>query len=301
MLGNFDAKATFSLPFDQGSNERHAFHVNRPLLHAARPGTLHDQDFYEFFWIETGTCTHFINGTSLTLSPGDLVFVRPADAHAFQRTGTERCLMVNIAFSSETADHLVDRYREELDGKFFWANSDLPVMKQLDARQLRDLKQLEGNLVSGTRTLARIECTLLELMTGILGPRFEMPADTPPWLAVACESIREPDNLRRGVSALVEISNRSHEHVSRTFRQVFGQSPSTYVNRVRMEFAARELSETNAPIIDIALDCGIEDLSHFYKLFRGAYGTTPMKYRKSNQLDLVQPKPTDNMRRIAAE
>jgi AraC family cel operon transcriptional repressor len=46
-----------------------------------------------------------------------------------------------------------------------------------------------------------------------------------------------------------------------------------------MEFAARELRVTSRPIADIALDCGLNNLSHFYSLFRSAHGQTPRAYR----------------------
>jgi AraC family cel operon transcriptional repressor len=46
-----------------------------------------------------------------------------------------------------------------------------------------------------------------------------------------------------------------------------------------MEFAAGELRTTLRPIIEIALECGISNLSHFYGLFKTAHGTTPRAYR----------------------
>lgn len=278
---------TIKLRNEMGSDE--AFRVNRPFIDSSKPLILHDHEFYECFWIETGTCFHFINGREEVLNAMDLVFIRPADRHAFQNKGSSPCLMINIAFSAETARHLHTRYHDELDEQFFWSSKKMPLAFSLDPDQVSDLKKLERNLDRGSRSLVRIETFLLELMTNVLAVSDEVPSETPHWLAAACEQVHDLEHLRRGVPALVDLTGKSHEHVSRTFRKIFGQSPSAYINRLRMEFAARNLEESNASIIDIALDCGTEDLSHFYKLFRSVYGTTPRKYRKRTQLNLVHP------------
>jgi AraC family cel operon transcriptional repressor len=39
-------------------------------------------------------------------------------------------------------------------------------------------------------------------------------------------------------------------------------------------------------ILDIALDCGIGNLSHFYSLFRAETGMTPRAYRLSHRQPL---------------
>jgi len=55
------------------------------------------------------------------------------------------------------------------------------------------------------------------------------------------------------------------------------------VNRVRSEHSADQLIRTQVPIAEIAADVGLENLSHFYRVFRDTFGTTPHKYRKLHQ------------------
>jgi AraC family cel operon transcriptional repressor len=52
------------------------------------------------------------------------------------------------------------------------------------------------------------------------------------------------------------------------------------VNEARLAWAAARLAESDEPIMDIAYDCGLENLSHFYRLFRRRFGTTPQWHRK---------------------
>ena len=86
------------------------------------------------------------------------------------------------------------------------------------------------------------------------------------------------------------LTGHSHPHVSRAMRRYLGQSPSEYVNRQRMTYAARLLTTDHDPLPEIAEACGIPNLSHFHKLFRTRYGMTPLQYRQQFQRHVVQPR-----------
>ena len=57
-----------------------------------------------------------------------------------------------------------------------------------------------------------------------------------------------------------------------------------------MNHAARRLTGTSAPLLEIATDCGLPNLSHFHKLFFTADGETPLRYRRTRQKNLIQPR-----------
>ena len=56
-----------------------------------------------------------------------------------------------------------------------------------------------------------------------------------------------------------------------------------------MQYAAMALGSSDQSISGVALDCGIENMSHFYKLFRAHYGVTPRAYRTVHARNPVQP------------
>ena len=285
----FDAGSVPTIRLRGDFGPAHAFHVNRPFVERRDPDRLHDHDFFEVFWIETGAATHLINDRELRLPAGTLCFVRPADRHAFRNHGAEPCRMINVAFAAATADHLRARYGDELAGRFFWATDALPVSVRLDRTRSRELRRLERALDGGARTLTRIEGFLLQVLGGLGGGDGAAPVEMPLWLATACEAMRDEERLCEGVPAFVRLTGKSHEHLSRTVRRVLGLSPSAWVNRQRMAVAARRLAETEMPIVEVALGSGIEDLSHFYRLFKAEYGTTPARYRQRDRANLVQP------------
>ena len=139
------------------------------------------------------------------------------------------------------------------------------------------------------RRLARVEEFLLNLMTQVVDYDAALPNDAPKWLAAARVAARSRSVFRKGATGFVETAGRRHGHVCREARRHLGLSPSEIVNRIRMEYAAMCLGGSDAPVEEIANDCGIENLSYFYKLFKAHYGTTPRGYRKRHHFDPVQP------------
>jgi AraC-like DNA-binding protein len=85
----------------------------------------------------------------------------------------------------------------------------------------------------------------------------------------------EPQEL----ADLAQVAGLSRYHFLRTFKRVTGVTPHQWVLRARLRDAARRLTETRAPITEIALDVGFEDLSNFIRTFRAEFGMSPSRYR----------------------
>ena len=80
---------------------------------------------------------------------------------------------------------------------------------------------------------------------------------------------------------LCHVSGKTQEHVTRSMRKYMGQTPSTFVNAIRLERVAEALTTTERPVFDIMLDVGFQNTSHFNKLFKEKYHMSPRKYRAS--------------------
>jgi AraC-like DNA-binding protein len=73
----------------------------------------------------------------------------------------------------------------------------------------------------------------------------------------------------------------SKYHFLRVFRRLAGVTPHQYLLGARLRRAARGLTTSRRPVVEIALDCGFGDLSTFNHHFRRAFGKTPTRYRTS--------------------
>ena len=90
------------------------------------------------------------------------------------------------------------------------------------------------------------------------------------------ENLSEEFNLDR----LAALAGLSKFYFNRLFKGAVGVSPSHYHINLRMDEAKRLLRETKRTVVEIALDVGYSNPSHFAQLFRKETGLPPSDYRK---------------------
>src|SRR6266567_1068145 len=93
------------------------------------------------------------------------------------------------------------------------------------------------------------------------------------WMA---ENVAEDLNLDR-LAAQVGLSKF---HFHRLFKRAMAVSPARYHINLRMNVARQLLRETKKSVVDVALDVGYANPSHFAKLFRRETGLSPSDYRR---------------------
>jgi AraC-like DNA-binding protein len=84
------------------------------------------------------------------------------------------------------------------------------------------------------------------------------------------------------VPAVAAVAHISPAHFSRTFRQVFGETPHRYLQRRRVERSMFLLRETNRSITDICFDVAFTSLGTFSRTFTEIVGETPSAYRRGH-------------------
>lgn len=81
------------------------------------------------------------------------------------------------------------------------------------------------------------------------------------------------------IAASVGLSRRQLE---RLFMEKTKSSPALIYKKVRLERAKQLLLETSVPMLDIAIEVGFENASHFSRVFRETFGMPPSKLRSAN-------------------
>jgi len=71
----------------------------------------------------------------------------------------------------------------------------------------------------------------------------------------------------------------SVNHLLRTFKLAYNQSPHQFLIQLRLQRAQSLLAKTEYPIYEIVNMVGFKCTSSFIRLFRTRYKTTPLKYR----------------------
>ena len=99
-------------------------------------------------------------------------------------------------------------------------------------------------------------------------------------ISAACELISRRfrhDITQAEAARLVRMSPASF---SRFFRRATFRTFRTFVNEVRLGYAARQLTETDRTVAEICYDSGFANLSNFNRQFLRRHRTTPRAYRR---------------------
>lgn len=98
-------------------------------------------------------------------------------------------------------------------------------------------------------------------------------------IAEAQSWIRHSPQQEIIIKDLAEKLQVSLRTFNRRFKKATNQTPTQYIQNVRMRAAGELLQTSNLSIAEIAFRSGYQDLPHFTSLFKRHFGTTPSQYR----------------------
>ena len=104
---------------------------------------------------------------------------------------------------------------------------------------------------------------------------------------------RNLQNTAFHVEKLSQEMGLSRVHLYRKIKEVSGASPSAYIRNYRLQRAALFLREENCSVSDAAYYTGFNDLSHFSKCFKKAFGLSPSHYQKNGEGFALKMMPAD--------
>ncbi len=95
----------------------------------------------------------------------------------------------------------------------------------------------------------------------------------------ATHYLHERIERKLSMESLAAYLGYSVGHTTALFKQVTGQSPLSYFNRMKIEKTCEMLSSTDMKMNQISHKVGIEDSLYFSRLFRKVMGMSPTEYR----------------------
>ena len=92
------------------------------------------------------------------------------------------------------------------------------------------------------------------------------------------------DNLAENLSLsqLAAVAGMSPHYFSELFKQSTGSTPHSYVLRLRIERAKQCLRESKLSIIDVGLETGFQNPSHFARVFKKCVGIAPSGFQRDS-------------------
>jgi len=217
-----------------------------------------------------------ILGTRPQEATASSILIKPAGEHHANRYGSVGAK----GFIIEILPHkleIVRRFSKLFDAPAHIHNPTLSALASKIYREFRLLNSPASELM--------IEGLILEMLAESTRHEIKISssATAPRWLSEARDFIRASFAEQVSLSKVAEFVGVNPAHLARMFRRNYGCTVGDYVRRHQLEFAARQIIETDRPLSEIGASAGFYDQSHFTNAFKLHFKLTPKEFRASNK------------------
>ena len=239
----------------------------------------HYHNFFEIFYLTSGSCHFLLKDTVYNLEKGDLVFIAPGELHHSIYNEGANCEIYMIYFKQ---DHLLINHPDTT--KSFMGS--VPTLYRdnfsaLLSRMLSEYARIDE--YSESFLSVYLQEMLLTLMRhSVLDekePALLHSKDADILLATKYiyKNFKQPLSLEQ----VSNVASLSPTYFSKKFKQTTGMGFKEYLNYVRLKHAQAALLTTDSTITEIALEYGFNDSNYFKDLFKKVYGKSPREFRKN--------------------
>ncbi len=262
------------------------------LLDAEAGIPTHKHKYIEMFYAYSGSITHQINGTEITLNEGDLLFMNQYVEHG-RPPGEKGNLGIVFIIRPEFFDIPLQMISEENEIRAFLVNSlrqNNPVSQYLllHTNGLRLIHNLVDNLLQIScekpgnalalyqYTMGLIFLHLTDSSHCISSNFFHGYRDT-----IIRETLSCIDSHYSTVT-LSQLADDFHQPLSTMSKIIKEETGHTFrelLMKKQFQMAVQLLLETDLRVEEIAIYVGYENLSYFYRQFKKRCKMTPRQYR----------------------
>lgn len=259
--------------------------------------TWHFHPQYEIALILKGSGKRFIGDHIGTFYPGELVLVGPSIPHCW------------ISDDGQTENEmLVLQFDPLFLGETFYAIPEAQPIKNLLTASDQALLFGRGSLGQAERWLENIQSNsgMARIAHLLLLCDALTQCDRQQLTSASYNVEQTSKGADRLTTAINYVKNHFHEEIkqpdvaklvnmapqsfSRFFRGQTGRTFVSFVNEMRITEACHLLATTDKDILDIALNCGYANISHFNRKFLENKQLTPSRYRENHRLKVVSRK-----------
>jgi len=242
-----------------------------------------------FKYVLAGQEDYVVDGTHVSLQRGDALFFKDDKQYLAyvdsQDATVGLCIDLNFDKVNITIDVLQEQELFLFDPEFrtqrisFLHPTMRAILQKIGTEENTDRLFLEESMQELLCSIVNMEAEFQSKITQIPVKKNSYKKELFQRLLVAKNYIH--DNMRYQIQLqdIATASNVSAFYMHRLFRQVFGCSPTVYLERIRME-AAKEKLRLNFPVKEVAFSVGYTDEAYFSRRFKKCFGMTPKHFTK---------------------
>ncbi len=241
----------------------------------------------EVFFLLEGSVRISVGEGLYVLRKGEGCFINSGALHSFQfseKPGWFRSLVFDPGIVAGAPGSLFDTgYIRPLleDGPAFLsfgqASEDVEFFKAFEEAFHLCKEEPEGYEFAVRWALSRI-ALLTKQKGGVLSSR-KVTADAEDRMKIMLRWIEEHLGEAVTTKEIARQGNICPRACQKAFQRYLHCSPTEYLQRRRIFAAAQQLSFTNTPVTEIAMECGFSSPSYFTKCFKAEIGSSPTAYR----------------------
>lgn len=232
-------------------------------------------EYYVVGFIESGQRYLSCKNKKYTIETGDLILFNPGDNHTCKQidgsTLDYRCINIQQEVMSKAVFEITGKdYLPYFKENVLFHNDLVSTLRELHLMVMMEEKEFKKEELF----LSIIEQLITEY-ADVFSTATPQKVNTE--VKVVCDYLE--NNYMRNIkldelSALIGINKY---HLIRSFTKQKGISPYSYLETIRIGKAKKLLEQGIAPI-DVALQTGFTDQSHFTNFFKKLIGLTPKQY-----------------------
>ncbi|MEL6916613.1 MAG: helix-turn-helix domain-containing protein [Bacteroidota bacterium] len=246
------------------------------------PFKSHRINFFTLLLMTEGEMTHEVDFIKYNMVKGDCLFISKEQIHKFDKSPTykgyvliftEEFMLQHFSLSAFSKIGFLSNYL--LNPSLFKDFGDMDIFISALKRELSlELGMVKDDIVASMLTVFLLKAQLhtshaLKSYYGDYG-RF---AEFQKLVASKYKDTR----LVKNYAAFLNIPFKQLNKLSRIFTE---KTAKEYINNYIVLEAKRRLAATNAPIKQIAYDCGFNEATNFLKFFKKITGSTPGEFRQ---------------------
>lgn len=259
----------------------------------------HWHEEYEFLVITNGTGTASLNTRTTHIAAGDILFINAGIVHSFRGEANDPLGFFALDFGRELLssygnDDIQQKYiSRQANGELIfrdhfrredpiWESIHTPL-EEIHALCAQNMEENELLIKSDLLRIWHYLCRDAEATAFSLKKKDDEKVLL---IKQILQYIQENYAQNLTLSGLAQRFHMSEGQFCRFFKSQIRMTAIEYLNYYRIGVACDCLKEGNAPISDIALECGYNNISYFNRTFRRYMHCTPGEYRQRGNANL---------------